>query len=38
MIALAGGTNAITAFDGYKPLTAEAVVGAKRDVLLLTQL
>lgn len=36
MIALAGGHNAIDAFAGYKPLTAEAVVSAAPDVILLT--
>jgi iron complex transport system substrate-binding protein len=36
MIALAGGAPAIDGFAGYKPLTAEAVVGARPDVVLLT--
>ena len=36
MIALAGGINAISGFDGYRPLTAEAVVAAAPDVILIT--
>jgi iron complex transport system substrate-binding protein len=36
MIALAGGVNAVTGFDGYRPLTPEAAVGAAPDVVLLT--
>lgn len=36
MITLAGGTNAISGYEGYKPLTAEAVVAAAPDVILLT--
>ena len=35
MIALAGGVNAITGFEDYKPLTSEAVVAANPDVILL---
>ena len=35
MIELAGAENAITGFAGYKPMTAEAVVSAAPDVLLL---
>lgn len=35
MIELAGAQNAITGFEGYKPMTAEAVVSAAPDVLLL---
>jgi len=35
MIELAGAQNAITGFEGYKPMTAEAVVSATPDVLLL---
>lgn len=35
MIALAGGTNAITAFSSYRPLTAEGAVLAQPDVILL---
>lgn len=36
MIELAGGRNAISAYDGYKPLTAEAALAASPDVILLT--
>lgn len=36
MIALAGGTNAVDGYTGYKPLTAESAVMAAPDVLLLT--
>lgn len=36
MIALAGGTNAVTGYEGYKPLTPEALAGANPDVILLT--
>lgn len=35
MIELAGAQNAITGFEGYKPMTAEAVVSAAPDVILL---
>jgi len=35
MIALAGGENAISAFDGFKPLTAEGVVDAAPDWILI---
>lgn len=35
MIHLAGGTNAVTDYTGYKPLTAEAVAAVTPDVLLL---
>jgi iron complex transport system substrate-binding protein len=35
MIRLAGGTNAIQDFDGFKPLTAEAVVAAAPDAVLM---
>ncbi|GAB4001134.1 hemin ABC transporter substrate-binding protein [Spirosoma daeguense] len=35
MIELAGGTNAASGFDNYKPLTAEALVAANPDVILL---
>ena len=35
MIELAGGTNAATGFDNFKPLTAEALIAANPDVLLL---
>ena len=34
MIELAGGTNAITGFEGHKPMSAEAVVEAEPDVIL----
>jgi iron complex transport system substrate-binding protein len=36
MIELAGGVNAVTGFTNYKPLTAEGVVAAAPDVILLT--
>jgi iron complex transport system substrate-binding protein len=36
MIRLAGGTNAVTAYEGYKPLTAEAALAANPDVILVT--
>lgn len=36
VIRYAGGVNAIDGFSGYKPLTAEAVIAAQPDVLLLT--
>jgi iron complex transport system substrate-binding protein len=36
MIQLAGGINAMQGIEGYKPLTAEAVLAAAPDVLLLT--
>jgi len=35
MIELAGGENAVTEYEGYKPITAEAAVAAAPDVLLL---
>ena len=35
MIGLAGGTNAIQGYSGYKPLTSEAAVAAAPDVILL---
>jgi iron complex transport system substrate-binding protein len=34
MIELAGARNAITGFEGFKPMTAEAVVSAAPDVIL----
>lgn len=37
MIALAGSRNAITAYEGYRPLTAEALVQAQPEVLLFTE-
>jgi len=35
MIHLAGGTNAVTGFADFKPLTPEAVITANPDVILL---
>lgn len=35
MVELAGGENAVTAFEGAKPMTSEAVVAAAPDVILL---
>lgn len=35
IIRMAGGVNAITAFEGYKPLTDEAVTAAAPDVILM---
>lgn len=35
MIELAGGENAVTEYDGYQPITAEAVVTAAPDVILM---
>lgn len=35
MIELAGGTNAVQGFEGFKPLTPEAVVTANPDVILM---
>lgn len=37
MIGLAGGTNAFDSFNGYKPLTAEAVVSANPDIILMME-
>jgi iron complex transport system substrate-binding protein len=37
IIALAGATNAIEGYDGYKPLSDEAIVAAKPDVILVMQ-
>lgn len=37
IIALAGARNAVTGFDGYKPLTPEAAVAAAPDVVLIGQ-
>lgn len=37
IIALAGGRNAIDAFDGFRPLTAEAAIAAAPDVLLVSE-
>ena len=36
IIRLAGGINAVEAFEGYKPLSPEAAVAAQPDVLLIT--
>ncbi|MCV6604901.1 MAG: ABC transporter substrate-binding protein, partial [Porticoccaceae bacterium] len=36
MIRLAGGRNVFTGFTGYKPMTAEAIVRANPDIVLLT--
>jgi iron complex transport system substrate-binding protein len=36
IIALAGGANAVTAYQGYRPFTAEALAAAKPDLILLT--
>lgn len=36
MISYAGANNAITGFNGYKPLTPEAVISANPDVILMT--
>jgi len=33
IIELAGGVNAVAAFEGYRPLTAEGVLAAKPDVI-----
>lgn len=35
MIEMAGAENAVTAFDGYKPLTDEAVIAAAPDAILM---
>ncbi len=35
MITLAGGTNAVTGLDGYKPLTDEAAIAAAPDLILM---
>ncbi len=35
MLALAGAKNAVREFEGFKPLTAEAVVAAKPDVIVM---
>jgi len=37
VIALAGGEPAITEFEGFKPLSPEAVISAAPDILLLTE-
>ena len=35
VIALAGGVNAVTEFEGYKPMSQEAIITAAPDVLLM---
>src|SRR4029079_15435473 len=35
MIALAGGVNAISGFEGYKPASAEALVAASPDAIVM---
>ena len=37
IIALSGGANAVEGYDGYKPLSEEAIVAAKPDVILVMQ-
>ena len=37
MIQLAGAQNAVTAFKGYRPLTAEGLIISQPDVILITQ-
>jgi iron complex transport system substrate-binding protein len=37
IIALSGGANAIDDYDGYKPLSEEAIIAAKPDVILVMQ-
>jgi iron complex transport system substrate-binding protein len=37
MISLCGGTNAVQGFTGYRPLTAEAVIAARPDVVVLPE-
>ena len=36
MITHAGGINAVTGFNGYKPLNTEAMIAARPDVILTT--
>lgn len=36
MISLAGGVNSIQSFEGFKPLTAEAVTAANPDIIVMT--
>ena len=36
MIELAGGANAVSAYEGYKPMSAEAIVAAAPDYILFT--
>lgn len=35
MIVMAGAENAMDSFEGYKPVTAEAVAGARPDIILM---
>ena len=35
MISIAGGQNAVSDFESFKPLTAEAIVSANPDVILM---
>jgi len=37
MIEMAGAVNAVTAFDGYKPMTDEAVIAAAPDAILMME-
>lgn len=37
IIAMSGGLNAVDGYDGYKPLSDEAIVAAKPDVILVMQ-
>ena len=37
MMALAGGTNPITTFEGFRPLTEEGLVAASPDVIVMTE-
>ena len=37
IIRLAGGTNAIDAYSGYRPLTPEAVIASRADFVLVTR-
>ena len=36
MIRLAGGANAVTEYEGYKPMSAEAIIAAAPDYILFT--
>ena len=37
MVGFAGATNCLTSFDGYRPMTAEAVIAAAPDVVVATR-
>jgi iron complex transport system substrate-binding protein len=37
MLELAGAENAVTGFEGFKPLTAEAAVAARPDVVVVSR-